>query len=91
MPPEIEKHITRRNALITAGGVAAITVGASFLTRPDGATTIVGAVDVSHLKDLGDGYYLVDGWVLTKADLKSADVAHAAPANLFADLYSHVD
>ncbi len=63
------RHMTRRNMLLAAGGVGAATV-AIAATAGDGKTpTVAGPLDLSEATPLGDGYFMVDGWVLSDKDL----------------------
>lgn len=74
MQEKLKSLVTRRN-LVIAGGACA---GAAVLLQPrngGGHMTPVGAVDVDSLIDIGDGFYLADGWVLTAADLEGADLS----------------
>lgn len=63
---------TSRRALFVAGGAAA-TVGAGLLLlRPKaGPARHLGDIDTGKVSALGDGFYLVDGWLLTGDDLEA--------------------
>lgn len=64
---------SRRNLLLgaSAASVAALAAAASLSGKRKGVTTPVGEIDPEKLVDLGDGFYIVDGWVLSGADLES--------------------
>lgn len=64
---------TSRRALFVAGGAAIAAVGAgSLLLRPKaGPGRHLGDIDTRNISALGEGFYLVDGWVLTGEDLAS--------------------
>lgn len=64
-------RLSRRSA-IAAGGVAVAAVaGAAIALRPRTQEISFGKeVDLSGAKALGDGFYEVDGWVLTADDIK---------------------
>ncbi|GGY41873.1 hypothetical protein [Parvularcula lutaonensis] len=65
---------TRRKVLL--GGTAIITIGAIGLSAASGESSpfIRAAKDTprADIRDLGDGFFLVDGWVLTADDLERA-------------------
>lgn len=66
-------RLSRRSAILAGSGAAAAAVatGAAIAIRP-GAQDIsfLEGVDLSGAKALGDGFYEVDGWVLTADDIK---------------------
>ncbi|MEO0399911.1 MAG: hypothetical protein AAF224_10885 [Pseudomonadota bacterium] len=60
---------TRRAMLLGAAATGA--AGIAVLTSSDqtSVSTVAGRLDPRQAQDLGDGFYLVDGWVMTAADL----------------------
>ena len=75
MPPDLKKHLTRRNAMIAAGGVGAVAAGATMMSGGGGKSTLVGKIDPAKITALEDGFYLADGWVLSADDLKGVDLS----------------
>jgi len=63
--------LTRRNALIAGGVIVAAGAAAAVSTRrhEDEAAFLKG-VDIRGARALGDGFYEVDGWVLTADDVR---------------------
>lgn len=68
-----------RRTLILAGGGLALAGTAAVLTRPprrgDG---LPATVNLGAARDLGDGFFIVDGWVLTAEDLDALKSAATA-------------
>jgi hypothetical protein len=63
-------RLSRRTALLAGGGAAAA-IGAAIVIRPRKQDiSFLNGVDLSAAKPLGDGFYEVDGWVLTADDVK---------------------
>lgn len=59
-----------RRTLLIGGGVATAGVLAVAAGSPRRTVaTPVGPLDPSDASPLGDGYFLVDGWVMSAADL----------------------
>ena len=50
-----------------------------MMPSQDGKSTLVGKINPDHLTDLGNGFYLADGWVLSAADLKNFDLTAVKP------------
>ena len=91
MSLDLEKYLSRRRALFMAGaGIAAIGAG-SVALKGSGASTLVGRINPDDIRKLDDNMYLVDGWVLSAADLEDIDASHAKPATLFSNLAKNVD
>lgn len=76
------KLATSRRALFVAGGAAVAAVGVgSLLLRPKaGPGRHLGDIDTGKISALGDGFYLVDGWLLTSDDLTVMGLAAPDPA-----------
>ena len=73
-------RVSRRTVLIAGGGVAAVAVGAAMTLRSQARDiSFLKEVDLSGAKPLGDGFYEVDGWVLTADDIKR--LGGATPAD----------
>lgn len=67
---------------MAGSGVAAsaIAVGAAVALRPRARDiSFLKQVDLSGAKALGDGFYQVDGWILTEDDIKR--LGGTAPAD----------
>lgn len=70
--PQTLTRLSRRSALL-AGGVAAATVagvGVIALRRPTQDISFLKELDLSGAKGLGDGFYEIDGWVVTADDIR---------------------
>jgi hypothetical protein len=62
---------TRRKALIAGGAIVAGGAAAVVAARPGGKdTAFLKGLNLKGARALGDGFYEVDGWVLTAADIK---------------------
>jgi len=63
--------LSRRRALLLSGGVLAIAATGGFIARarrrPGGLPK---SIDLARARAIGDGFYVVDGWVLTDNDLE---------------------
>lgn len=68
--------VTSRRALLIAGAGAAAAAGAITLSlgRKDGVSAPLGHIDANKIAVLGDGFYVVDGWVMTSDDLKALHI-----------------
>ncbi|OFX00716.1 MAG: hypothetical protein A3E78_11205 [Alphaproteobacteria bacterium RIFCSPHIGHO2_12_FULL_63_12] len=79
--PETLLRLSRRSALLAGGGVAAAVagVGAFALRRPTQDISFLKDLDLSGAKPLGDGFYEVDGWVVTADDIRR--LGGAAPVD----------
>ncbi len=78
--PSPVKPLSRRRALVVgAGALAAVGAAAALARSPRRADGLPAAIDLASARPLGDGFFLVDGWVLTAEDLKMLK-APAAPA-----------
>lgn len=74
------QRFSRRRALIAAGGVVVAVGAAAALARgPRRADGLPSGVDLARARPLGDGFFVVDGWVLTAADINSLQ-SSALPA-----------
>lgn len=71
--------LTSRRAFLLAGAGAGVAGAAAFLAQKPSASAQLGRIDGRNAAPLGDGFYLVDGWVLTADDL-GGDVAREAAA-----------
>lgn len=70
--------LSRRNALLAGGGAAAI-AGVALAMRPRTANiAFLKGLDLSTARPLGEGFYEVEGWILTSDDLER--LGGAAPA-----------
>lgn len=70
------KLLSRRRALFAAGGVLAVAGAAAALARaPRRADGLPAGIDLSKARALGDGFFVVDGWVLTADDLLAIKAA----------------
>lgn len=66
------RRLSRRGALKAAGGALIIAGGAAALARgPRRADGLPAAIDLSTARALGDGFFLVDGWILTAEDMQA--------------------
>ncbi|MEM1379307.1 MAG: hypothetical protein AAGH41_01650 [Pseudomonadota bacterium] len=68
------KAMPTRRKLVLGGGTAAVAVASVLAATSSGQTAFAMAASRTTKKgaeDLGGGFYLVDGWVLTEADLKA--------------------
>lgn len=63
-------RLSRRTALLAGGGVAAAAAAAVAIRPRKQDISFLDGVDLSAAKPLGDGFYEVDGWVLTADDVK---------------------
>lgn len=79
MPLTLKKHLTRRNAIIAAGGAGTLVATTALISGNGGKSTLVGKIDPTQIKALGDGFYLANGWVLSAEDLKGFDLSNAQP------------
>lgn len=62
--------------LLGAGsGVAIVTP--VLIHHGGGNNTIVGKIDPSRIENIGNGYYLANGWVLSADDLKGFELPKA--------------
>jgi len=71
--PKTKTKLTRRSAVLAGGGVAAaaIVAGAAIALKPRARDiSFLKQVDLAGAKALGDGFYEVDGWVLSEADIR---------------------
>lgn len=63
-----------RRAILAAGGGALILAGvtaAALARRPRRADGLPATADLGAAREIGDGFFLVDGWVLTADDLEA--------------------
>lgn len=75
-------RLSRRSAILAGGGAAATVVaaGAAVTIRPRTQDiSFLKGVDLSGARALGDGFYEVDGWVLTADDIRR--LGGGAPAS----------
>ena len=76
-------RLSRRRALIVGGGVLATGGALTALARgPRRADGLPARVDLATARALGDGFFLVEGWVLTAEDLEVLKKSSAPPAAL---------
>jgi hypothetical protein len=69
-----------RRALLVGGGVALVAgAAAGIANTPRRADGLPATIDLASARALGDGFFLVDGWVLTAKDLEVLKAAAAAP------------
>jgi len=70
--PRIPKELlTRRNALIAGGAIVAGGAAALVAAGPGGKdAAFLKGLNLKGARALGDGFYEVDGWVLTADDIK---------------------
>lgn len=61
--------MTSRRGLLVGAGVIGAAGAVALAPRGDRLTASVGSIDRDNIVDLGDGFYLADGWVLTAEDL----------------------
>lgn len=63
--------LTRRRTLLL-GGAGAATLAVAIAVAPKGGSAgiLLAGVSLEDLKDLGDGFYEADGWVLTADDVR---------------------
>lgn len=66
-----------RRTLLAIGGGGLVLVGAAALLagRPRRADGLPAAANLAAVHDIGDGFFLVDGWVLTADDLDTLRAA----------------
>lgn len=63
--------LTRRHALIAGGAIVAGGAAAVVAAGSGGKdTAFLKGLDLKGARALGDGFYEVDGWVLTADDIK---------------------
>lgn len=75
------KRLSRRRALLVSGGaIAAAGAAAAIFRAPRRADGLPAGVDPARARALGDGFFVVDGWVLTAEDL--AAIKASAPEAL---------
>ncbi len=78
LPP---KRLFRRRAFMGGAAVLVAAGAAAALARvPRRADGLPAGVALSKAHALGDGFYVVDGWVLTAEDLKALKAT--APGSL---------
>lgn len=78
-PASALKRLPRRRALIVGAVALAAAGAAAALARgPRRADGLPAGVDVAGARALGDGFFLVDGWVLTAEDLKALQMSSPA-------------
>lgn len=66
--------------IVAAGAVVAAAGAAAAVARgPRRADGLPAGIDLTKARALGDGFFVVDGWVLTADDLQSLK-ASAPPA-----------
>ena len=77
---KIPFKLSRRNALLAGAGAAAV-AGVAYSLRPRRADiSFLKGLDLSSARPLGEGFYEVDGWVLTSDDLSR--LGGAPPAEI---------
>lgn len=75
------RRLSRRVVLLGGGvAVAAAGAAAALVNGPRRADGLPAAIDLAGARALGDGFFIVDGWVLTADDLDALKAA--APAAL---------
>ncbi len=62
--------VTRRRAVLAGGGVAAIAIALATSRSGDSRLKALSGVNLAAAKDLGDGFFEVDGWILTAEDIR---------------------
>lgn len=70
--PLIERTIglrASRRTLLLAGAGVGVAGAVGFLAQRPSTSTQLGGIDGRNIVALEDGFYLVDGWVLTADDL----------------------
>jgi len=74
------KSFLRRRALILGGGALAFAAGAGVLVRGAHNGQLLPALaGASPPRAIGEGFFVVDGWVLTEEDLKRLAVQAPPP------------
>lgn len=64
-------RLSRRSAILAGGGAAAVAAGAAIAIRPRTQDiSFLEGVDLSGARALGEGFYEVEGWVLTADDIR---------------------
>lgn len=78
---QIRSLLTRRRVAL-AGGVGAVAVAALFAASrsTDPRAGALRGIDLSAAKDLGDGFFEADGWILTAEDVRRLGGLPAAKA-----------
>lgn len=68
---------SRRALLLGAGAASLAAAGAAtvLMRRGSRVTASVWPIDPSKVAEIGDGFFLVDGWVLTEDDVKKLQAA----------------
>ena len=64
----VKENVSRRKFLssgVAAAGVASAGAAYLFSAETDPVALVVQRVDPSAAKDVGDGYVIVDGWILS--------------------------
>lgn len=78
VPPP--KRVSRRRALFAAGAVIAVAGAAAALAKaPRRADGLPAGVDLGKARALGDGFYIIDGWVLTAKDFQALKATAPVP------------
>jgi hypothetical protein len=73
---------SRRALLIGAGAASVAAAGAAvtLMKKSSRVTASIWPIDHSKVTEIGEGYFLVDGWVLTEDDIKNFHVARPEPS-----------
>ncbi|MFN0024672.1 MAG: hypothetical protein ACKVS5_12340 [Parvularculaceae bacterium] len=74
--PPVARFWSRRRALAAGGGLVALGAGVGVLMRgPRRAEGLPQAINIASARDIGEGFYLADGWVLTADDMRRLKAA----------------
>lgn len=64
-------RLSRRRAMLAGGAAVAGVAGVAISARPRSRNiSFLKGVDLTRARPIGDGFYIVDGWVLTERDLE---------------------
>ncbi|MFN3960364.1 MAG: hypothetical protein ACK4NP_10670 [Parvularculaceae bacterium] len=77
-PSPLGQSFRRRTLLLAGGGLALAGTAAALARRPRRSDGLPATVNLGSARNLGDGFFIVDGWVLTAEDLEA--LKSAAPA-----------
>jgi hypothetical protein len=76
-----DQPVLRRRLLLVAGGALAlggVAAAAALARGPRRADGLPATANLAAAREIGDGFFIVDGWVLTAADLDA--LRSATPA-----------
>jgi len=79
---QLRSLVTRRRAVLAGGGGALAIVAALAASRSTGSRAqALRGIDLAEAKDLGDGFFEADGWILTAEDVRRIGGLPAAKAD----------